>query len=79
MPSRNPLTWDEYEGRPSPSGGSVTSSQLADEQALLDDDVDGYDAPGGLSHHGRRRYASLFRISISTTIFIFHHIYLTLK
>ncbi|KAJ3545152.1 hypothetical protein NM208_g2653 [Fusarium decemcellulare] len=38
-PARNPANWDEYEGRPSPTG-SVTSSVLAHEQALIDDDDD---------------------------------------
>jgi vesicular inhibitory amino acid transporter len=38
MPSsqRNPTSWDEYEGRASPSR-SVSSSILGEEQALLDD------------------------------------------
>ncbi|KAK5997414.1 Vacuolar amino acid transporter 1 [Cladobotryum mycophilum] len=35
--SRNPTSWDEYDGRPSPSE-SRTSSILGEEQALLDDD-----------------------------------------
>ncbi|RSL72271.1 hypothetical protein CEP54_000912 [Fusarium duplospermum] len=36
-PARNPTSWDEYDGRPSPTG-SVTSSVLAREQAVDDDD-----------------------------------------
>ncbi|KAH8669826.1 transmembrane amino acid transporter protein-domain-containing protein [Ilyonectria robusta] len=35
--ARNPTNWDQYDGRPSPTG-SLTSSALAEEQALLDDD-----------------------------------------
>ncbi|RSL95510.1 hypothetical protein CEP52_012001 [Fusarium oligoseptatum] len=38
-PARNPTSWDEYHGRPSPTG-SVTSSVLAREQAVDDDDDD---------------------------------------
>lgn len=45
MPSspqgRNPTTWDEYHGAPSP--GSMSSSVLAEEQALLDEDDNGFD------------------------------------
>ncbi|KAF7544618.1 hypothetical protein G7Z17_g9795 [Cylindrodendrum hubeiense] len=35
--ARNPANWDQYDGRPS-STGSLTSSALAEEQALQDDD-----------------------------------------
>lgn len=59
----NPTSWDEYEGRPSRSG-SQSSSVLAGEQALADDDED-EDAHAGdalLSHQERRRYSQ------STTI-----------
>ncbi|KAI9147932.1 Vacuolar amino acid transporter 1 [Paramyrothecium foliicola] len=42
---RNPTNWDEYEGRPSPSG-SLTSSVLGEEQALLDDAGDDDDDNG---------------------------------
>ncbi|KAJ6441676.1 amino acid transporter [Purpureocillium lavendulum] len=45
---QTPVSWDEYDGRASPSG-SLTSSVLADEQALLDDEDDGDE--GG--HGGR--------------------------
>lgn len=37
--ARNPANWDQYDGRPSPTG-SMTSSAIAEEQALLDDDED---------------------------------------
>lgn len=43
---KNPTTWDQYEGRPSPSG-SLGSSALGEESALLDTDGDD-------SHHGYR-------------------------
>jgi hypothetical protein len=41
MPSsqRNPTSWAEYEARASPSG-SLSSSPLGEEQALLDDGGD---------------------------------------
>lgn len=48
----NPTTWDEYEGRASPSG-SVDSTVLTEETALLDD---GDENPAGSHRHGRRRY-----------------------
>ncbi|KAF7542382.1 hypothetical protein G7046_g10172 [Stylonectria norvegica] len=53
--SRNPSNWDDYHGRASPSG-SLTSSILAEEQALLTDDGaddDGDDDDG----HGPNSYA----------------------
>ncbi|KAK7429527.1 hypothetical protein QQZ08_003906 [Neonectria magnoliae] len=40
--ARNPTNWDQYDGRPSPTG-SMTSSAIAEEQALLDDDDDDND------------------------------------
>jgi vesicular inhibitory amino acid transporter len=49
--SRNPTTWDEYEGRASPD--SLSSSVLANEQAVVDD---GDDDPHGHLLGGRRRY-----------------------
>lgn len=56
---RNPTSWDEYEGRASPSG-SLTPSVLAEEQALLDDDGDDDDGDGDnggrlVRHQERRR------------------------
>ncbi|POR33595.1 Vacuolar amino acid transporter 1 [Tolypocladium paradoxum] len=55
-PSRNPTSWDEYEGHASPSG-SLTSSVLAEEQALLDDDDD--DGDGRLIPRQERRRSSV--------------------
>ncbi|KAL7945727.1 transmembrane amino acid transporter domain-containing protein [Trichoderma barbatum] len=49
-PSRNPTTWDEYDGLASPSG-SVSSNPFAEERALLDDDDDADD--GGAHPAGR--------------------------
>ncbi|KAH7144633.1 transmembrane amino acid transporter protein-domain-containing protein [Dactylonectria estremocensis] len=54
--ARNPANWDEYDGRPSPTG-SLTSSAIAEEQAVVDDyneddDNDAYHAAGFM---GRRR------------------------
>jgi vesicular inhibitory amino acid transporter len=34
--ARNPTTWDEYEGRATPTG-SLTSNALTEDNALLDD------------------------------------------
>jgi vesicular inhibitory amino acid transporter len=50
--ARNPATWDEYEGRVSPSG-SVSSTVLGEETALLDDGDDEPNRPRGRE---RRRY-----------------------
>lgn len=53
-PSRNPTTWDEYDGLASPSG-SLSSSPFAEERALLDDDDDDAGAnPGGRDIERRR-------------------------
>lgn len=68
--SRNPLTWDEYHGRASPSG-SMTSSVLAEEQALIDGSDDGannnnnYNNNGNTSHNatGRRRSSVTNRLA----------------
>lgn len=63
--SRNPTSWDQYHGRASPAG-SQTSSVLAQEQALIDDE-DGADD----DHAGdpllpqRRRYNSPLSYSYS--------------
>ncbi|KAL7789837.1 transmembrane amino acid transporter domain-containing protein [Trichoderma ceciliae] len=52
--SRNPTTWDEYDGLVSPSG-SLSSSPFARERALLDDDDDDVGAnPGGRDIERRR-------------------------
>jgi solute carrier family 32 (vesicular inhibitory amino acid transporter) len=51
--ARNPTTWDEYEGRASPTG-SLASNALTEDNALLDDaggDEDGEARP----HLERRR------------------------
>ncbi|KAM5371368.1 hypothetical protein ACJZ2D_007967 [Fusarium nematophilum] len=61
-PARNPASWDEYDGRPSPSG-SVTSSILAQEQALVDDDDDGDDSEHGGGFMGRRRSSVTNRLA----------------
>ncbi|OPB46620.1 transTransmembrane amino acid transporter protein [Trichoderma guizhouense] len=57
-PSRNPTTWDEYDGLASPSG-SVSSNPFAEERPLLDDD----DADDGGAHpaarHIERRRSSV--------------------
>lgn len=50
--SRQPSNWDDYNGRVSPHG-SLTSSALGEEQALLDDDGDSNFAPE--DHHARAR------------------------
>lgn len=62
--ARNPTNWDQYDGRPSPTG-SLTSSALAEEQALLDDDdndnggeLDAANRASG-AFMSRRRYYTL--------------------
>ncbi|KAL6864337.1 transmembrane amino acid transporter-like protein [Trichoderma novae-zelandiae] len=55
-PSRNPTTWDQYDGMPSPTG-SVSSSPFAEDRPLLDgaDDADDGGAhPAGRDIDGRR-------------------------
>ena len=67
--SQNPTSWDEYDGRPSPSG-SLTSSVLADEQALLDDDEDGDDGAhgdGSMLILGQERRRHVFRLVVFGT------------
>ncbi len=67
--SQNPTSWDEYDGRPSPSG-SLTSSVLADEQALLDDDEDGDDGAHGDGSRlilGQERRRHVFRLVVFGT------------
>lgn len=52
--SRNPTTWDEYDGVASPSG-SISSNPFDEERALLDDDDDDAGAhPAGRSIERRR-------------------------
>ncbi|KAM0256157.1 hypothetical protein ACHAQJ_005134 [Trichoderma viride] len=52
--SRNPTTWDEYDGVASPSG-SISSNPFAEERALLDDDDDDAGAnPAGRDIQRRR-------------------------
>jgi vesicular inhibitory amino acid transporter len=35
---KNPATWDEYDGRPSPSGSAASSGLHSEMHGLLDDD-----------------------------------------
>jgi len=59
----------QYDGRPSPSG-SLTSSVLADEQALLDDDEDGDDGAHGDGSRlilGQERRRHVFRLVVFGT------------
>ncbi|KAF4975784.1 hypothetical protein FZEAL_7477, partial [Fusarium zealandicum] len=66
-PARNPSNWDEYDGRPSPTG-SVTSSVLAQEQALIDDeDGDEHDHEGG-GFTARRRSSVTHRLAAMADI-----------
>ncbi|KAF4998746.1 hypothetical protein FDECE_11729 [Fusarium decemcellulare] len=67
-PARNPANWDEYEGRPSPTG-SVTSSVLAHEQALIDDDDDDTSEQGhGGGFMARRRSSVTNRLAAMADI-----------
>ncbi|TWU73288.1 hypothetical protein ED733_003307 [Metarhizium rileyi] len=57
---RNPTSWDEYEGRSSPSG-SLWSSVIDEEEALLDSDGD-YSQPP-IAQHDRRRSSVTNRLA----------------
>ncbi|RFU75264.1 vacuolar amino acid transporter 1 [Trichoderma arundinaceum] len=60
--SRNPTTWDEYDGLASPSG-TLSSDPLAEEQALLDDDDDDVGANHGGRDIERRRSSVTDRLA----------------
>ncbi|KAF4120278.1 solute carrier family 32 (vesicular inhibitory amino acid transporter) [Geosmithia morbida] len=62
--ARNPTSWDEYEGRFSPSG-SVNSTILSEEQALADD---GDDAASGTYRRPRRRSSTANRLAAMADI-----------
>lgn len=58
--SRNPTSWDEYEGRASVSNNSLASTDLGEDTALLDDGDD--DLHGGGSSDRRRYFFSCVRL-----------------